>query len=109
MMASRDVEAERGVEVQRWVILDKGKRKPAGRYDRISMTGASGGIDAGMRLTPYVKLSGKSTFKRGKAKITVQSDGSFTWSRLVKKGKKMTAYVSYRDTKSNQIVWLRIR
>lgn len=98
-----------GVEVQRWIVLNKGTRKPAGRHDRISMTGTVGGIDAGMRLTPYVKLSGQSTFKKGTAKITVQSDGSFTWSRLVQKGKKMTAYVSYSDTKSNQIVWLRIR
>lgn len=107
---SRQVRAMNlGVIVQRWIVLDKGVRKADGLHDRVTTSGTTGGIDPGTRLTPHVKLSGQSAFKTGVATITVKSDGTFTWSRLVRTNKRMMAYVSYLDTNSNQVTWVRIR
>ena len=98
-----------GVVVEQWIVLDKGSRKPAGVHDRMRTTGASGGIDAGTKLTPHIRYAGQSSFSTGVATITVKADGSFTWSRLIRKDRGLTAYVSYLDTESNRVVWARVR
>ena len=97
-----------GVEVEPWIVLDKGTRKPAGVHDRMSTQGTTGGIEAGAKLTPHIRF-GSGAWKTGVATITVNSDGNFTWSRLVRKDKRLTAYVSYLDTESNRVVWARVR
>ena len=69
----------------------------------------SGGIDAGARLTPWIKYVGQSAFKEGRASIKVQADGTFTWSRLIHKKRGLTAYVSWTDIKSNEVFWPKVR
>ena len=98
-----------GVVVDPSLVLDKGVRRADGRHDRIRTTGSSTGIEAGVRLTPWIRYSGQSAFIQGKATITVQSDGSFRWTRQIKTGKGITAYVSYVDTKSNEVFWAKVR
>ena len=98
-----------GVVVERWIVLDQGTRKADGRHDRIRTTGSTGGIDAGVRLTPHIRYTGQSGFSNGRATITVQSDGTFTWTRQIKKAKGLTAYVSYVDTDSNRVFWAKVR
>lgn len=98
-----------GVIVEPWIILDQGSRTAAGVHDRIRTTGSSGGIDAGVKLTPWIRYSGQDAFKQGVASITVQSDGTFRWTREIKKSKGLTAYVSYRDTESNRVFWAKVR
>jgi hypothetical protein len=98
-----------GVRVRGWIVLDQGTRKSDGRHDRIRTTGATGGIDAGVRLTPWIKYSGQKAFKQGKATIRVQSDGSFRWTREIRKSRGLTAYVSYLDTDSNRVFWAKVR
>jgi len=98
-----------GVVVDPSLVLDKGVRRSDGRHDRIRTTGSSTGIEAGVRLTPWIRYSGQSSFTQGKATITVQSDGSFRWTRQIKKGKGITAYVSYVDVKSNEVFWAKVR
>lgn len=67
------------------------------------------GIPAGTKLTPYVRLSGQDNFTPGNATITVQANGSFQWSRLVRKSKSVTAYVAWKDAESNRVFWARVR
>ena len=69
----------------------------------------TGGIDPGERLTPWIRYGGQSAFTPGKASITVQADGSFRWSREIRKDKTWTAYVSYLDTESNRVFWAKVR
>jgi hypothetical protein len=97
-----------GVLVTRSLTLNQGTRTADGMHDRIRTTGSSTGMDAGVKLTPYIKYAGQSTFSEGKASIVLQADGTFTWTRQVKKGKKLTAYVAYTDVKSNEVVWLKV-
>ena len=98
-----------GVRVEPSLVLNTGSRKPAGMHDRIRTTGTSTGIPEGVKLTPHIKYSGQESFSNGKATIVVQSDGSFTWTRLIRKNRAVTAYVSYKDTNSNQVVWVKVR
>ena len=92
------------------LALVKGERVAQNRgKDRIRATGSAVGIPAGTLLTPYVRLSGQSSFSRGKASITVASDGSFRWTRLVNKAKRVAAYVAWEDVESNRVVWAKIR
>ena len=98
-----------GVVVDPWIVLDKGTRQADGRHDRIRTTGTTGGLEPGTRLTPWIRYSGRSTFVEGKATIVVQGDGSFRWSRQIRKDRALTAYVSYIDTESNRVEWARVR
>lgn len=98
-----------GVRVSGWIVLDQGTRQADGRHDRIRATGSTGGIDAGARLTPWIRYAGQGAFTQGKASITVQSDGTFQWTRQIKKSKGLTAYVSYVDTESNRVFWAKVR
>ena len=45
-----------GLVVQPWIILDKGKRKAAGRHDVIRTRGDSGGLKPGDLLRPHVRF-----------------------------------------------------
>ena len=98
-----------GVRVNPWITLDEGTRKPSGRHDRIRTAGSSTGIPAGTKLTPYIRYSGQSSFTEGKASITVQSDGSFRWTREIRKDKDVTGYVAWTDVESNRVTWVKVR
>lgn len=91
------------------IVLDEGTRTAANSKDRIRTGGTTTGIESGVKLTPWIRYSGQDTFTEGKATITVQADGSFTWTRLISKKRGLTAYVSYLDTESNRVTWQRIR
>ena len=98
-----------GVLVEPSLVLDQGTRTPDGRHDRIRTTGSSTGIPAGTKLTPYIRYSGQSGFTEGKATIQVQSDGSFRWTREIKKSKDVTGYVAWTDVESNRVTWIKVR
>lgn len=97
--------------VTREVVLDPGERirGPGRGLDRITTTGTTAGIVAGTRLTPYIKYAGQQVFAQGRATILVASDGSFRWTREIRRNKAVTAYVAYEDVKSNEVVWARLR
>ena len=97
------------VEPSATLTLDQGTRAPDGRHDRIRTTGSSTGIPAGTRLTPYIRYSGQSSFAQGKASIVVQSDGSFRWTRQIRKDKAVTGYVAWTDIESNKVTWAKVR
>ena len=98
-----------GVRVMAWIDLDQGNRQAEGRHDRISTGGDSAGIAAGARLTPWIRYSGQDAFVQGKASITVRPDGTFTWKRLIRKDKSVTAYISWTDIESNRVTWAKVR
>jgi hypothetical protein len=98
-----------GVIVSPWILLDKGTRTANGMHDRIRTGGTSAGVPSGAKLTPYIRYAGQSAFSKGKASISVEAEGTFTWTRQIKKGRVITAYVSYTDTKSNEVVWLKVK
>lgn len=91
------------------IVLDEGTRTAAKRHDRIRTGGTTTGIEPGVMLTPWIRYSGQDSFTQGKATIMVESDGTFTWTRLISKKRAVTAYVSYLDTESNRVTWRRIR
>lgn len=94
------------------VLPDGARHTPGrtyGRYSTIHATGDTGGIDVGTKLTPYVRHRGHEHFIRGKATVIVQQDGTFTWSRLIRKNRSITAYVTYHDIHSNADYWQRVR
>jgi hypothetical protein len=94
-----------GIIVRPWIVLDKGVRSADGRHDRIRTTGDSGGINAGAQISPFIRYTGQKAFSKGKAVITVQSNGTFTWTRKIRRDKGLTAYVADVDTKSNRVLW----
>ena len=96
------------VEPDASITLVKGARTDAGVHDRIRATGTVSGVPAGTMLTPYVRLQGRSTFVAGAARIVVQADGSFRWSRLVRSDRGVTAYVAWTDVTSNELTWLKL-
>jgi len=98
-----------GVIVKSWIQLDKGKRTRDGRHDRVRTTGTTGGLQAGTRLTVFVKFRGASDFQAGTATIIVESDGSFRWTRQIRKGKALIAYMNHVVTDSNEVIWTRLR
>jgi hypothetical protein len=98
-----------GVIVEPWIVLARGTRTPQGLHDRIRTTGSSAGVEAGTRLTPWIRFSGQRSFTQGKATIRVQSDGSFTWTRQIRKDRALTAYVSWTDVESNRVTWKKVR
>jgi len=91
------------------IVLNQGTRKAEGRHDRITTTGTSQGIPAGTRLTPYIRYTGRNTFQKGTATITVQADGTFRWTRKINKSKGVTGYVAFEDVESNRVFWAALR
>lgn len=83
-----------------------GPRSPSGTADRVRLSGVVTGLDPGTVLTPRFRFGGSGAFRKGKATIVVKSDGTFTWSRLVRKDKALVAYVSHRDSESNRVSWV---
>jgi len=98
-----------GVRVSAWIDLLPGTRVAEGRHDRIRTSGDSAGVPLGARLTPWIRYSGQEEFREGKATITVQSDGTFTWKRLIRKDRSFTAYVSWTDVASDTVTWAKVR
>lgn len=98
-----------GVRVKAWIQLDRGTRTSAGRHDRVSTTGSTAGIPKGTRLTPWIKFSGQDRFRQGRAVVRVKGEGTFRWTRLIRKDRALTAYVSYVDVTSNRETWVRVR
>lgn len=91
------------------ITLVKGVRTDAEAHDRITATGSVSDLPAGTVLTPYVRLEGRPSFVAGVARIVVQADGSFRWSRLVRSDREVTAYVAWTDVKSDEVTWLKLR
>jgi hypothetical protein len=98
-----------GVIVQPWITLDKGKRSAAGLHDRITASGDSAGIVRGSRLTPVIRYQGQATTSNGKAVISVGTDGTFRWTRQIRKDKGLTAFVTWTDVESNRVYWAKVR
>ena len=98
-----------GVRVDPWIWLDKGVRTRADRHDRVRTSGHTRGIEEGTVLTPFIKYRGQSAFQKGNATITVQADGSFAWTRQIRKDKGLTAYVAYQVIESNRVNWVKVR
>ena len=98
-----------GIRVKSWISVEKGARVAAGRYDRITTTGIAGGLQPGTRLTSWIRYSGQATYTKAKARIVVQSDGTFRWSRLIRTDRAVTAYLTHEATRSNSVTWRRIR
>ena len=94
-----------GILTQAWIELVPGRRIDAGRHDRVTATGKSGGLPAGTTLTAWVRVSGQENFRRGDSAITVRRDGTFTWARRVADTKRITLYVSFGRTDSNSVTW----
>ena len=55
-----------------------------------------------------MRMAGASEFTAGAARITVQSDGSFAWTRRVNAEREFTVYVAWADVKSNEVTWLKV-
>jgi alpha-tubulin suppressor-like RCC1 family protein len=98
-----------GVRVTPALTLAQGTRTADGRHDRIRTTGTSTGIPDGSRLTPYIRYGNRGAFTEGKATIVVQADGSFRWTREIRKNRAVTGYVTWKSTESNRVTWLKIR
>jgi hypothetical protein len=98
-----------GVIVDPWIVLDQGTRGTEGRLDRIRTTGTTAGLEAGTRLTPWIRYSGQRGFQQGRSTIRVQEDGTFRWTRKIRANRSLTAYVSYTDIASNRVRWAKVR
>lgn len=90
------------------ITLIKGTRTEDGRHDRIRATGTTTGVPAGTKLVPYIQYRGQGEFTEGKASIIVQADGTFTWTRQIKRSKALTTFVAWEDIASNRVVWARV-
>lgn len=107
--ATRAVSLGVRVEPDFAAVLDTGTRTPDGRYDRIRTSGTTTGLKPGSRLTAWIRYSGQTTFTKANAKIVVQADGTFRWTRLVRPDRAVTAYVAKGPDRSNTVTWRRIR
>jgi hypothetical protein len=90
------------------ITLDPGERKTNGVNDVVSTVGQTSGIPAGARLTPYVRSSRGAAYVAGVANVVVAADGTFTWSREVRKSKPLFAYMAYEGAESNIVIWVRL-
>lgn len=90
------------------ITLDPGERTANGINDLVSTRGETTGIPAGSRLTPYVRSSREGEYRAGVADVVVSADGSFRWSREVRKSKPLFAYMVYERAESNTVVWVRL-
>ena len=98
-----------GIRVTPSLEVAAGARVPGKKSDRLRLTGRAVGVDPGTALTPYFRFGTRGEFRQGRTAIVVSSDGTFTWSRLVRKKKAFVAFVSYRETESNRVAWARVR
>lgn len=98
-----------GVRIDPSIVLNKGARVSVGKSDRVRATGEVIGLAPGTKLTPYFRYTNQREFRSGGASIVVKADGSFTWSRLVRRGSGVIAYVAYKDDASNRVTWARLR
>lgn len=69
----------------------------------IEITGDAIGLAEGTALSPWVRLSGKSAFVKGRSIIVPDDAGDFTWSRVT--GKTAWVYVATADgaVRSNRV------
>ena len=107
--ATRAVSLGVRVEPEFSAVLNPGTRIADGRYDRITTSGTTTGLKPGSRLTAWIRYSGQTTFTKANAKIVVQADGTFRWTRLVRPDRAVTAYVAKGPDRSNTVTWRRIR
>ena len=97
--------------VTRSLVLNQGERTrgTGSIHDRITTTGSSTGIEPGTRLTPYIRYSGQTAFSEGRATIVVQADGTFRWTREIRRNRDVTGYVAFEDLTSNQVTWVGLK
>ena len=67
----------------------------------IRVNGASTHL-AGTTLTAWFQLTGQATYTRGKTLVTVDPEGTFTWTR--KTTKQTQIYFTHNTTQSNTVV-----
>lgn len=91
------------------IVLDQGTRVADGVHDRIITSGTTVGIPTGQKLTPHIRYAGQTAFSDGVATIIVRADGTFSWTRKIRKDRGLTAYVSWQSTDSNRVYWARVR
>ena len=87
------------------IVLDQGTRTADGRQDRILTAGTTTAIPAAAQLIVYLRFDGQDAFSQGRVPITVNSDGTFTWTRTVRKNRELTAYLTWQTTQSNTVSW----
>ena len=93
---------------QHAITLVEGDRIRDGAMDRVTASGTTSGLPAGAKLTPYIRLGADGEFVKGESTVAVDRNGRYTWSRMVKPGHELTAYMVYRDAVSNRVVWQRL-
>lgn len=76
-------------------IVITGTRAPMARRSGVVVTGTSSGLPAGAVLEPMIRFPGQSSYRRGLARITMDDDGGFTWTRRT--GKTIYVYVRTVD------------
>lgn len=80
-------------------ILITGSRDPGDRRI-VVVTGRTIGL-AGEQLTPWVRTTGRADYKVGQTPATVDSDGTFAWTR--KAARQIQVYFTHDTTTSNTI------
>jgi len=84
-------------------IVIRGSRE--GR--RVVVSGTTTGFETGAIVSPWVRLSASGEFSRGAATVTVSSDGTFNWARLVSPGRTLSIYFEGDGVRSNVVVVVR--
>ena len=71
---------------------------------QLTLTGVSGGLATGTKVSVYVKVSGKkgATFVKQRKQAVIGTDGQFTWKGAVT-GARVSVYVQAQDVKSTTI------
>lgn len=81
-------------------IVIRGSRE--GR--RVVVSGVTAGFETGAIVSPWVRLSASGEFSRGAVTVTVSSDGTFSWARLVSPGRTLSVYFEGDGVRSNVVV-----
>ena len=76
-------------------ILISGSRDDVRGRPGIEVSGESTGLATSTILRPWIRFPGQSTYTRGSARISLLSDGTFSWSRQT--GKRVTVVIATED------------
>lgn len=85
-------------------ILISGTRGDVRGKPGVIVTGSTTGLDAGSVLHPWVQLSGMDQPEQGKARISVDSSGKFTWQRRVNRDIEVHIRSADGSIRSNEIM-----
>lgn len=76
-------------------ITITGSRAEVRGKPRVIVRGTVEGLDPGTVLRPWMRIGSRTTFTEGRARVVVEDDGGFTWSR--RSGRTVTVYVATQD------------